>query len=95
MTAYKLSCRLQPRKSNITKSSRPLRKPQGTWARKNTEKAHAFVKHLEQDFQPHLLENTPEEEEEKDIIQLLGTPSQLELPIKRLKKLKFKKSSRT
>jgi hypothetical protein len=80
----------------ITQSSPPLTTPQGTWARKRAEKAHAFAKHLAQVFQPHLLENTPEEEEEeKDIIQLLGTPSQLELPIKRLKKVKFKKSSRT
>jgi hypothetical protein len=30
----------------ITKSSPPLRTPQGTWARNNAEKAHAFVKHL-------------------------------------------------
>jgi hypothetical protein len=30
----------------VTKSSPPLRTPQGTWARNNTEKAHAFAKHL-------------------------------------------------
>jgi hypothetical protein len=48
----------------IAKSSPPLRTPQGTWARINAEKAPAFAKHLEQVFQPHPLENTPEEEEE-------------------------------
>jgi hypothetical protein len=36
----------------ITKSSPPLRKPQGTWARNNADKAHAFTKHLVQVFQP-------------------------------------------
>jgi hypothetical protein len=66
----------------IIKSS-PLRTPQGTWARNNAEKAHAFAKHLEQGFQPHLLENTPEEE---DIIQLVETPCQLQPPIKCLKR---------
>jgi hypothetical protein len=44
-----------------TKSSPPLMAPQGTWARNNAEKAHAFAKHLEQIFQPHPLENIPEE----------------------------------
>jgi hypothetical protein len=36
----------------ITKSSPPLRRPQGTWAGNIAEKAHAFAKHLEQVFQP-------------------------------------------
>jgi hypothetical protein len=66
----------------ITKSFPPLRTPQGTWARRNDEKAHAFAKHLKQVFQPHPLESTPEE----DLIQLLGTPYQLKPPIKRLKR---------
>jgi hypothetical protein len=68
----------------ITKSSPPLRTPRGTRARNNAEKAHAFAKHLEQVFQPHTFENTPEEEEY--LIQLLETPYQLEPPIKRLKR---------
>jgi hypothetical protein len=62
----------------ITKSSPPLRTPQRTWARENAEKGHAFAKHLEQVFQPHPLDNTPEKE---DLIQLLETPYQLEPPI--------------
>jgi hypothetical protein len=66
---------------HIIKSSPPLRTPQGIWARHNAENAHAFAKHLEQVFQPHPLENTPEE-----LIQLLETPYQIEPPIKRLKK---------
>jgi hypothetical protein len=68
----------------ITKSSPPLRTPQGTWSRNNVEKPHAFAKHLEQVFQPHHLDNTPEEEE-KDLIQPLETPYQLKPPIKCLK----------
>jgi hypothetical protein len=55
----------------IAESSPPLRTPQGTWARNNAVKAHAFSKHLEQVVQPHPIENTPEEEE--DIIQPLET----------------------
>jgi hypothetical protein len=43
----------------------------------NAEKAHAFAKHLEQAYQPHLLENAPDEE---DLIQLLETPYQLKPP---------------
>jgi hypothetical protein len=69
----------------ITKSS----PPRGTWARNNAEKAHALAKHLEQVFQLHPLENTPEE----DVIQLVETPYQLGPSMKRLKELKFKKSS--
>jgi hypothetical protein len=62
---------------HITKSSPPLRTPQGTWARNN---AHAFAKHLEQVFQPHPLENIleEEEEEEEDLIQFLEAPYQPE-----------------
>jgi hypothetical protein len=93
MTAYKLSCRASLQQTppkvtkkikQITKSSPPLKTPQGIWARNNAEKAQAFTKHLEQVFQPHPLENTPEEQE--DVTQLLETTYQLEPPIKRLKR---------
>jgi hypothetical protein len=66
-TAFKLSCRASLQQTptdslwkvtkkikQITKSSPPLRTPQGTWARNNAEKSHAFAKHLEQVFQPSL-----------------------------------------
>jgi hypothetical protein len=46
----------------ITKSSPPIRTPQGTWARNNAEKDHASAKHLEQIFQFHSLENSLEED---------------------------------
>jgi hypothetical protein len=61
-----------------------LRTSQGTWARSNVEKAHAFAKHLADIFQPHPSESEPQEE--KAIIQLLESPYQLELPIKRFKR---------
>jgi hypothetical protein len=67
----------------ITKSSPPLRTPQGIWARTNAQKSHAFAKHLEKVLQLHLSENIPEKEE--DIIQLLETPYQLQPPMKSLK----------
>jgi hypothetical protein len=44
----------------LKKSSPPLETSQGTWARSNVEKAHAFAKHLADVFQPH-----PSENEEK------------------------------
>jgi hypothetical protein len=47
----------------VKKSSPPLRTPQGTWARTNTEKAYAFTKLLAKVFQPHPSEIDPEEEE--------------------------------
>jgi hypothetical protein len=62
----------------------PFRPSQGTWARSNVEKAHAFAEHLANVFQPHLSENEPEEEEEA-LMQLLVTPYQLKPPINRLK----------
>jgi hypothetical protein len=34
----------------VKKPSPPLRTSQGTWARSNTEKAHAFAEHLANDF---------------------------------------------
>jgi hypothetical protein len=57
---------------------------QGTWARSNVKKAHTFAEHLANVSQPHLSENEPEEEEA--LIQLLGTPYQLEPPINCLKR---------
>jgi hypothetical protein len=75
----------------VNKHSPLLRPSQGTWARSNVEKAHAFAEHLANVFQPRLSENEPEKEEA--LIQLLETPYQLKPPINRLKKLKLKKSS--
>jgi uncharacterized protein YktA (UPF0223 family) len=68
----------------VKKPSPPPRTSQGTWARSNVEKAHAFAKHLANVFQPHPSENEPEEE--GTLIQLLKTPYQLEPPINRLKR---------
>jgi hypothetical protein len=72
----------------ITKFSPPRGTPQGTSARNNTEKAHAFAKHLTQVFQPHPLENSPEEQKGRGggDTQLLETPYQFEPPINRLKR---------
>jgi hypothetical protein len=72
----------------ITKSSPSPGTPQGTWAKNNSEKAHAFAKHLEQVFQPHPLENIAEEE---DLRLLLETPYQLRPPIKCLKRTEAQK----
>jgi hypothetical protein len=65
----------------VKKPSPPLTS-QGTWARSNVEKAHAFAEHLANVFQPHPSENEPEEEEET-FNQLLEIPCQP--PINRLK----------
>jgi hypothetical protein len=65
----------------VKKPSPPLRTSEGTWARSNVEKAHAFA-HLAKDFQPHSSENEPE----KELMQLLVTPYQLEPPINFLKR---------
>jgi hypothetical protein len=46
---------------------------QGTWARSNVEKAHAFAEQLANVFQPRRSENEPEEE--KGHTQLLETPT--------------------
>jgi hypothetical protein len=48
----------------VKKPFPPLRTSQGTWARSNVKKAHAFAEHLANVFQPHLSENDPEEEGE-------------------------------
>jgi hypothetical protein len=55
----------------VTKPSPPLRASQGTWARSNVDKAHAFAEHLAKVLQPHPSENKPEEEA---LMQLLETP---------------------
>jgi hypothetical protein len=68
----------------VKKPSPPLRTSQGTWARSNVKKAHAFAKHLASVFQLHPLENQPEEEEA--LMQLLETHYQQEPPINRLKR---------
>jgi hypothetical protein len=60
----------------VKKPSPPLRTSQGTWARSNVEKAHAFSEHLAKVFQLHPSENEPEKEEA--LKQLLETPYQLE-----------------
>jgi hypothetical protein len=60
----------------VKKPSPPLRTSQGTWARGNVEKAHAFAEHLANVFQPHPSESQPEGEEA--LTQLLETPYQLE-----------------
>jgi hypothetical protein len=57
---------------HIRKPSPPLRASQGTWARSNVEKAHAFAEHLAKAFQSHPSENEPEEEEA--LMQLFETP---------------------
>jgi hypothetical protein len=68
----------------VKKPSPPLRTSQGTWARSNIEKAHAFAEHLANVFQPHPSEN--ELEEDDALIHLLETPYQLEPPINCLKR---------
>jgi hypothetical protein len=67
----------------IKKPSPPLTTSQGTWARRNVEKAHAFAEHLANVFQLHPSENKPIKEEA--LIQLLETPYQLEPTINRLR----------
>jgi hypothetical protein len=47
----------------VKKPSPPLRTSQGTSARSNGEKAHAFAEHLANVYQPHPSENEPQEEE--------------------------------
>jgi hypothetical protein len=64
------------KKIKQVKKPPPLRTSQGTWARNNVEKVHAFVEHLARGFQPHPSENEPEEE----------ALTQLEPPINRLKR---------
>jgi hypothetical protein len=65
------------------KPTAPLRTSQGTWARKNVEKAHAFAEHFGKVFQPHPSGNEPEDEA---LTQLLETLYQLKPPINCLKR---------
>jgi hypothetical protein len=68
--------------TQVKKSSPSLRTSQGTWARSNAVKAHAFDEHLAKVFQPHPSGNEPEEA----LTQLLEIPYQLEPPINRFKR---------
>jgi hypothetical protein len=58
----------------VKKPSLPPRTSQGTWARSNIEKVHAFAEHLANVFQLDPSENEPEEEEA--LIKLLETSYQ-------------------
>jgi hypothetical protein len=64
-----------------TKPSPPLSTSQGTWARSNVEKTHAFVEHLANVLQPHRSEK--EFKGKELLIQLLETPYQLNQPSKK------------
>jgi hypothetical protein len=68
----------------VKKPSPWLRTSQGTWARSNAEKAHAFAEHLANVLQPHPSEN--EHEAEEALTQLLEIPYQLQPLINRLKR---------
>jgi hypothetical protein len=68
----------------IKKISPPLRTSQGTWARNNVEKSHGFAEHLAKARQLHPSEK--DRAAEAALIELLGTPYQLEPPINRLKR---------
>jgi hypothetical protein len=72
------------RLKTVTKTSTPLRMPQGTWARTNADKAQAFANHLASLFQPHPPE--PDSLPEDTLTSFLETPFQLEPPIQRLKR---------
>jgi hypothetical protein len=71
MMASKHSCKVSPTDSTdslwkATKKIKQVKKPsppQGTGARSNDEKAHAFAEHLANVFKPHPSEKEPEEEE--------------------------------
>jgi hypothetical protein len=62
----------------------PLGTPQGTWAKTNVEKLHAFAKHLAKVPQPHPSENKRVNEEA--ITHLPETTNKLEPPINHLKR---------
>jgi hypothetical protein len=64
----------------LKKPSPPMRTSQGTWARRNVEKADTLAKHLAEDFQPYPSKDEPKEEEA--LLQLVEVPYQLEPPIK-------------
>jgi hypothetical protein len=68
----------------VKRPSPPQRTSQGTWARSDVEKAHAFAEHLAKVIQPHPSKNQLEEEEA--LMHLLEIPYQLEPPINRPKR---------
>jgi hypothetical protein len=76
---------------NKTGQKPPLRTSQGTLARSNVEKSHAFAEHLAKVFEPHPVESEPEEEEA--LMQLLKTHYQFEPPINHLKRAEVKSST--
>jgi hypothetical protein len=83
MTVFKHSSKATKKIKKIKKPSPPLRASQGTWARSNVEKAHAFSEHVAKVFQPHPSKNEPKEEE--TFIQLLENLYKLKPPIIHLK----------
>lgn len=56
---WKATRNLEQRKEQIP----PIRQPNGTWARTDSEKAHAFAQHLEKVFQPNPSQLSQTEEE--------------------------------
>lgn len=62
----------------------PIRKPNGTWAKTDKDKAYTFANHLCEVFQPHQREVSAEEEE--DIHEVINAPYQMAPPIKIFKK---------
>jgi potassium voltage-gated channel Eag-related subfamily H protein 8 len=74
----------------VKKPFPPLRTPQGTWARSNVEKTHAFAEHLAKVFQPHPSENEPKEQA---LIQLFETLYQLKPPPNHLKRAEVQEAN--
>jgi hypothetical protein len=70
----------------VKKPSPPLKASQGTWARSDDDKAHAFSEHLAKVFQSHPSENKFEKEA---LTLVLKIPHQAAVS----KELKFKKLS--
>jgi hypothetical protein len=75
----------------VKKAPSPLRTLQGTWARSNVNKAHAFTEHLAEVFQPHPSKTEPQKEEA--LIQFLEAPYQVKPPINRLKRAEVREVS--
>jgi hypothetical protein len=75
---------------HIPSSFPPLQTAQGTWARTNIAKAHAFANHLASVFQPHHT-NLPDEEEL--LVRLLQSRYQLEPPLHRFKQTEIQSST--
>lgn len=65
-------------------TSSPIRKHENSWARSNTEKAEAFVKHLSAVITPNPNECLPEDK--INIRKVLNQTNQLDLPIKKFTK---------